>query len=374
MNIGEATMKETTLSAIRGKRVLVTGHTGFKGAWLTIWLCALGAEITGFSLESEYPDSIFNLSGLQRGIRHIVGDIRDAAALRSAFAQAKPQAVLHLAAQPLVLRAYQDPRTTYDVNVLGTLNVLEEIRACDDCRAGIIITSDKCYENREWVYGYREDDRLGGADIYSSSKGCAELLVSAYRQTYLPVRDYNRHGKLLITARAGNVLGGGDRAAHRIVPDCIRALTSDEAITLRHPQAVRPWQHVLDPLHGYLLLLARAIEGDAACSGAWNFGPDFDGLVTVEQLVQKVITAWGSGRYACSIHDTGIHESGLLNLDSCKARHHLGWRPVWGVDQTVQKTVAWYKNEADADILALCIAQIRDHVTGFIETTADQRP
>ena len=360
-------MTESILNVIRGKRVLVTGHTGFKGAWLTIWLCALGAEVTGFSLESEYPNSVFNLSGLQRGIRHIIGDIRDTAALHAAFTQARPEAVLHLAAQPLVRRAFEDPRTTYDVNVLGTLNVLEEMRTCEDCRAGIIITSDKCYENNEWVYGYRENDRLGGADIYSSSKGCAELLVNAYRQTYLPAREYNRHRKLLITARAGNVLGGGDWAEHRIVPDCIRALMSDEAIILRRPQAVRPWQHVLDPLHGYLLLLARAIEGDVACTGAWNFGPDFDGLITVERLVEKLIAAWGSGSYACSIHDDGIRESGLLNLDSCKARHYLGWQPVWGIDETIKKTVEWYKKDTDSDMLALCLAQIRDHINSFLE-------
>lgn len=357
-------MTSSELSLLSGKRILVTGHTGFKGSWLTIWLCALGAEVTGYSLESEHPNGVFELSDIRRSIRHIVGDIRDTAALHAAFEQARPDAVLHLAAQPLVLRAWRDPRATYDVNVLGALNVLEELRACDSCCAGIIVTSDKCYDNKEWIYGYRETDRIGGSDMYSSSKGCAELLVHAYRHTYLPSEDYDRHGKLLMTVRAGNVLGGGDWAENRIVPDCIRSLAAKETILLRRPQAVRPWQHVLDPLKGYLLLLTRALAGDSVVSGAWNFGPDFSGLVTVEQLVQKLIAAWGSGNYTCPENSSTVPESGLLNLDSCKAQHFLGWRPVWDVDATVAKTVQWYKNYASSNVLALCLSQIGEYMGG----------
>ncbi len=349
---------------LSGKRILVTGHTGFKGAWLTIWLCALGAEVTGYSLEPEYLNGVFALSGVQRSIRHITGDIRDAEALHAAFCASQPDAVLHLAAQPLVLRAYRDPRYTYDVNVMGTLNVLEEIRKCSSCRAGLIITSDKCYENREWFYGYRETDRIGGSDIYSSSKGCCELLVHAWRHTYLPEEDYATHGKLLITARAGNVLGGGDWAQDRIVPDCIRAFSASKAITLRRPQSVRPWQHVLDPLMGYLKLTVRALNGDASVSGAWNFGPDQSGLVTVEQLVQKLIAAWGGGHYTSDPDLSHVPETGLLNLDSGKARQLLGWQPIWSVDDTVQKTVEWYKNYASSNVLALCLSQIGEYMRG----------
>ena len=356
-------MTASKLDVLNGKRILVTGHTGFKGAWLTIWLCALGAKVTGFSLEPEYPNGVFVRSGIQHSIRHIIGDIRDTAALHNAFEAARPDAVLHLAAQPLVLRSYLDPRTTYETNVMGTLNVLEEIRASENCRVGILITSDKCYENNEWIYGYRETDRIGGKDMYSSSKGCAELLVSAYRHTYLAENGYARHGKLLVTARAGNVLGGGDWAENRIVPDCIRALQSGEIITLRRPRAVRPWQHVLDPLAGYLLLTVKALEGDVSVPGAWNFGPDAGSLVTVEALVQKLIAFWGGGNYICDENGSPVPESGLLSLDSSKARHYLGWRPTWGLGETVKKTVDWYKNNASSDVLALCLSQIRDYLT-----------
>jgi CDP-glucose 4,6-dehydratase len=357
-------MTASDLGVLNGKRILVTGHTGFKGTWLTIWLCALGAKVTGFALEPEYPDGVFARSGIQRSVRHIVGDIRDTATLHNAFEAARPDAVLHLAAQPLVLRSYRDPRATYETNVMGTLNVLEEIRASEHCRAGILITSDKCYENNEWVYGYRETDRIGGSDIYSSSKGCAELLVHAYRHTYLPVERYEKHGKLLVTTRAGNVLGGGDWAENRIVPDCIRALNAGETIMLRRPQAVRPWQHVLDPLAGYLLLASKALEGDVSVSGAWNFGPDADSLISVESLVQKIIAVWGSGNYVCDESGSTVPESGLLSLDSSKARQYLGWRPVWGLNDTVKKTVEWYKNNASSDALALCLSQIRDYLDG----------
>ncbi len=357
-------MTATNLEQLSGKRILVTGHTGFKGAWLTIWLCALGADVTGFSLEPEYPDGVFALSGVHRSIRHIIGDIRDNDALHAAFREAQPDAVLHLAAQPLVLRAYRDPRSTYDVNVMGTLNVLEELRRSDTCRAAVLITSDKCYENREWVYGYRETDRIGGSDIYSSTKGCCELLAHAWRHTYLPAEEYAAHSKLIVTARAGNVLGGGDWAADRIVPDCMRSLLAGETITLRRPQAVRPWQHVLDPLMGYLLLTARALSGDVSVSGAWNFGPDPGGLVCVEQLVKRLIGAWGSGEYVCDENASQVSETSLLNLDSGKARHFLGWRSVWGVDATVQKTVEWYKNYGSSDVLALCLSQIGEYMNG----------
>ncbi len=345
-------------SILHGKNILVTGHTGFKGSWLCLWLCALGANVIGYSLENNHPEGNFSLCGLKERMTHIVADIRDPLCLRKAFHCFRPDAVIHLAAQPIVRNAFADPRYTYDVNVMGTLNVLEQLRESESCQAGIFITSDKCYDNKEWIWGYRETDRLGGADIYSSSKGCAELLIHSYRHSY--PADFGPGGKRLITARAGNVLGGGDWGDYRILPDCIRALRNGEKIVLRNPIAIRPWQHVLEPLSGYLLLLSGALSHDEVCTGAWNFGPDFDNVASVEKLVQKVIEAWGGGSYTCK-KANGLPESELLNLDNCKARYYLGWIPVWDIDTTVRKTIAWYKNSANTDIVALCEHQIKEY-------------
>lgn len=355
-------MDENRFKAIKGRNILVTGHTGFKGSWLCLWLCRLGANVTGYSLENENPLSNFALTGLKHRMTHIIGDIRDRDSLKKAFEIARPDAVLHLAAQPLVREAITEPHYTYDVNVMGTLNVLEQIKACDTCEAGIIITSDKCYDNKEWVWGYRENDRLGGSDIYSSSKGCAEILVNAYRHSF--PAHIGPGGKLLVTARAGNVLGGGDWADFRIVPDCIRALRAGKTIALRNPQAVRPWQHVLEPLSGYLMLLDKALKKDESIAGGWNFGPDYDNAITVEQLVQKVIDAWGGGDYVCEKSGDNI-ESNMLNLDTCKARRYLGWSPVWAIGNTIAKTISWYKNSAESDTAALCLCQINEYMNSM---------
>ncbi len=343
---------------IRGKRILLTGHTGFKGSWMATWLLSLGALVTGYSLENEDQGSNFIRSGIKNKMGHIIGDIRDEKKLCNVFLSARPDAVIHMAAQPIVKHSFFDPRYTYDVNVMGTLNVLEQFRKSESCRAAVIITSDKCYENNEWVWGYRENDRIGGSDIYSSSKGCAELLVSSYRRSFLDEADYQKHGKLLITARAGNVIGGGDWADYRIVPDCIRSLLTGEDICIRNPEATRPWQHVLDPLFGYLLLLKKAFEGDVSSSGAWNFGPDFLSVVTVMQLVGKLISAWGSGEYSCIKPSISIPESGFLNLDSSKAKSRLNWQPIWDIDTAIEKTVEWYRNFKDVDVYSMCKDQI----------------
>ncbi len=355
-------MNKKRFGVINGKNILVTGHTGFKGSWLCLWLCQLGANITGFSLDNNDPRSNFILTGLKDRITHIIGDIRDTDNLTRAFEVARPDAVLHLAAQPIVRHAFADPHYTYDVNVMGTLNVLEQIKACDTCGSGLIITSDKCYDNKEWVWGYREIDRLGGSDIYSSSKGCAEILVNAYRHSF--PAHFGSGRKLLATARAGNVIGGGDWGDFRIVPDCIRALSASKPIVLRYPQAVRPWQHVLEPLSGYLMLLKKALEKNESIVGGWNFGPDSENAITVEQLVRKVINAWGGGEYTCEDSDI-MPESNLLSLNTCKARRYLGWVPVWDIDTSIDKTVAWYKNSADADVAALCLDQINDYMKGM---------
>ena len=356
------------LSIIEGKNILVTGHTGFKGSWLCQWLLMLGANVSGYSLGNDNYESNFALCGIEKEINHITADVRDPVCLSKAFRFCRPDAVLHLAAQPIVRKAYADPRYTYEVNVMGTLNVLEQIRESESCCTGIIITSDKCYENKEWVWGYRETDRLGGTDIYSSSKGCAELLVHAYCHSYPDA--FGAAGKRLVTARAGNVLGGGDWGDSRILPDCIRSLRSGGEIVLRNPEAIRPWQHVLEPLSGYLLLLADSLRGQDR-SGAWNFGPGFDNVITVEKLVQKVIAAWGNGVYRCE-KTPGMPESTLLNLNTCKARYHLQWSPIWDIDTTVNETVRWYrhlnhadKNSAGEDIRALCMEQIEKYTNGF---------
>lgn len=351
-------MQEDIQGVIKGKNILVTGHTGFKGAWLCIWLSMLGANVTGFSLDDAHPQGVFTLTGLSRRMHHLTGDIRNSAALLRAFEQAKPDAVMHLAAQPIVHHAIADPLHTFDVNVMGTLHVIECFRASESCKAAIIITSDKCYENKEWVYGYRETDRLGGADIYSASKGCAELLVHAYRHSY--PASFKHGTKLLVTTRAGNVIGGGDQADYRIVPDSIRTLKAGEPIVLRSPNSVRPWQHVLEPLSGYLKLLARALSGDHSISGAWNFGPLPDSNITVEALTQRIIKAWGEGAYQYS-NEYDMPESALLSLDSAKARHYLDWSPVWDIDTTIKKTVEWYKMCLEADTFTLCTDQIKDY-------------
>ncbi len=347
---------------IRGKKILVTGHTGFKGAWLAIWLDAIGADVIGYSLENQNESSIFKLARLEKRIKHYVGDIRDQEKLGHVFKVMRPDAVVHLAAQALVQESYKAPHNTFEVNTMGTLNILEQIRNSKSCNAGIIITSDKCYENREMISGYRETDLLGGADIYSSSKACTELLVKAYRHSFFELSEYDKHNKLLITARAGNVIGGGDWADFRIVPDCIRALLKNEKIVIRNQNAIRPWQHVLEPLFGYMMLLNRALKKDKSSSGAWNFGPNFENIIPVIKLVEKIFSRWGHGKCLteCDASNYG-YESSFLNLDSSKAKQYLKWYPIWDIDQTVQKTVEWYKAYKQTDVYTLCLNQINNY-------------
>ncbi len=326
------------LSALRGKRVLVTGHTGFKGSWLCVALNELGANITGYALPPERSDSHFNLLGLDKVIRHIEADIRDYDKLQQVFTDFKPEIVFHLAAQALVRRSYDEPKLTFDTNVCGSVNVLEAVRNTASVKSFVYITSDKCYVNREWEWGYRENDELGGHDPYSASKAAAELVFSAYQNSF-----FARRAELgAASTRAGNVIGGGDWARDRIVPDCIRSLQDKKSIILRSPESTRPWQHVMEPLSGYLLLAARMCEDSKKYSSAWNFGPRSNEIRTVKELATKIVEQWGSGKIEIDARAPAFHEAGLLHLNCDKAHQLLGWRPRWDFEQTVKQTVRWY--------------------------------
>lgn len=323
-------------AAYRGRRVLVTGHTGFKGSWLCLWLNALGAEITGLALDPTSQPNHWELLDLP--IDDNRADIRDEAAVGRIFADAEPEIVFHLAAQPLVRRSYHEPIATWATNVMGTAHVLEAVRKTPGVRGAVIVTTDKCYENREWPWAYREDDRLGGHDPYSASKAGAELVAASYRSAFLRDSD----SPLVATARGGNVIGGGDWSEDRLIPDLVRSLAADEPLIIRSPQATRPWQHVLDCLSGYLLVGQRIVAGDAGCAQAWNFGPDQQGNRTVEQVLGDLARDWPAVTWEVT-SSPQPHEAGLLQLDSAKAKAHLRWRPVWDYEQSIRRTADWYR-------------------------------
>lgn len=322
---------------------MLTGHTGFKGSWLAFLLKEAGAEVLGYALPPEYPESHFELLGLARCVRHVEGDIRDAAKLAETMRSFAPEFVFHLAAQALVRRSYDDPKTTFDTNVGGSVNLLEAVRGCDSVRSLVFITSDKCYENVEWVWGYRESDRLGGHDPYSASKAAAEIVFSAYTRSFFS----HRPELGVASARAGNVIGGGDWAADRIVPDCIRALRNGQPIRLRNPGATRPWQHVLEPLAGYLLLATRLIDTPSAFSDAWNFGPPSSDVRTVHDVAERIVARFGTGSIEIEAADSKQHEARLLQLNCDKAQQLLGWRSHWAFEQTMAATAGWYKDVLD---------------------------
>jgi CDP-glucose 4,6-dehydratase len=323
-----------------GKRVLITGHTGFKGSWLSLWLARLGAEVEGFALSPPTDPSCFEAAGVGRHIQSHIGDIRDADAVLRQFQRQQPEIVFHLAAQPLVRLSHRDPVGTYLTNVMGTVHVLDAARRTGSARVIVAVTSDKCYENREQLWGYREHDAMGGYDPYSSSKGCAELVAAAYRRSYFESPDRER--TRLATARAGNVIGGGDWAEDRLVPDCLRALGRGETIVLRRPNAVRPWQHVMEPLAGYLTLAQKLWQGDRGVTSAYNFGPYDSEIQPVSAIVGKLVDLWGSGAWKVEPSDD-LHEAGLLALDSTLARTELGWRPRLSVPDALALTVEWFR-------------------------------
>lgn len=353
-------------NVFHGKKILITGHTGFKGSWLSIWLKELGATVIGYSLDPKNKKDNFNLTNLKNDIIDVRGDIRDYNKLNKLFKEYQPEIVFHLAAQPLVKYSYEHPKDTYDINVMGTMNILESIRLHESTKIGIIVTSDKCYENNEWVWGYRENDPMGGHDLYSSSKGCCELLISSYRNSYFPEKKYEHHKKIIASVRAGNVIGGGDWSIGRIIPDCIRALESNQEIFIRNTNAVRPWQHVLEPLSGYLLLAEKILTDGVLFSGAWNFGPKLNNIVSVKELVTGMIKSWGCGNWISSnVNSEEFHEATFLNLDISKAKFKLNWEPKWSLQQTLDHTVDWYKNYkaySSTELRNLCVDQIKQYV------------
>ncbi len=355
--------------AFAGRRVLLTGHTGFKGAWLTLWLESLGARVTGFALPPATTPALFDELALAGRCEHVVGDVRDPAAVREVVRACRPEVVLHLAAQPLVRYSYDHPVETFATNVLGTAHVLEAVRRERLRCAVVVVSSDKCYQNREWPYGYREDDPMGGHDPYSASKGGTELVVSSYRSSFFPPERLAEHGVALASARAGNVIGGGDWALDRIVPDAVRSLCEGKPIPVRNPLAVRPWQHVLEPLGGYLLLAARLLgaPGDAArCCGPWNFGPSPESARPVRDVVAAAVASWGEGSWTEARQEGAPHEAGLLRLSIEKAVGQLGWRPRWDLEEAVARTVAWYRahhrGAGAEELRALALSQIRDYL------------
>jgi CDP-glucose 4,6-dehydratase len=343
----------------RDKRVFMTGHTGFKGSWLALWLQALGARVTGFALAPPTRPSLFEQAGVAAGMTSLAGDIRDLPALERALGEHRPEIVLHLAAQSLVRRSYAEPVETYHTNVLGTVHLLEAVRRTGGVRAVVNVTSDKCYRNREWPWGYRENEPMGGNDPYSSSKGCAELVTAAYRRSFLAAGGAGNGGTALASARSGNVIGGGDWSEHRLVPDIVRAFLDKRPAAIRMPHAVRPWQHVLDPLAGYLLLARRLWDDGAAFADGWNFGPSPGEEGPVSSIVERIAALWGGGARWEFAPEEGQPEAATLRLDATRARLELGWRPRWPVDAALARTVEWYRAcGAGADLQALTLAQI----------------
>lgn len=338
-----------------GRRVFLTGHTGFKGSWLSLWLQKMEAEVTGFALEPSTNPSLFTEARVDAGMTSIIGDIRDPEALKRALVDAEPEIVIHMAAQPLVRASYDDPVGTYATNVMGTVHLLEAIRLASGVRACCIVTTDKCYENREWVWGYRENEAMGGYDPYSSSKGCAELVTSAYRRSF-----FRSEGSTAIASgRAGNVIGGGDWASDRLVPDILRAVERGAPILIRNPLAIRPWQHVLEPLSGYLLLCQFLWTNPAAAADAWNFGPRDDDAKPVQWIVERMCTLWGES--AAWTHDDSVqpYEARYLKLDISKARARLCWQPRWSLGEALESIVAWHRAWlSGVDMQSYCAAEL----------------
>lgn len=346
-----------------GKRVLVTGHTGFKGSWLCIWLHELGAEVVGVGLEPYSEKDNFVLSGIGSKIKaDIRADIRNGQKMKEIFAQYEPEIVFHLAAQPLVRLSYDEPVMTWETNVMGTINIMEAIRTTKSVRVGVMITTDKCYENRETNHAYTEDEPFGGYDPYSSSKGACEIAISSWRRSYMNAKDYEKHGKAIASVRAGNVIGGGDWALDRIIPDCIRALEAGQPIPIRNRKAVRPWQHVLEPLSGYMLLAMKMWEKPTEYCEGWNFGPRMDSVVPVWDVASKLIAHYGKGELKDMSDPNAVHEANLLMLDITKAGKRLDWTPRMDIDQCIALTADWYKRYRNENIYDLCIEEINSYI------------
>lgn len=337
----------------KGKRVFITGHTGFKGSWLAIWLEKLGAEVTGFALNPQTEHDNYVLSGIKNKINDLRGDIRDLQALKTAIDKYQPDIVFHLAAQPLVRLSYEIPIETYQTNLMGTINVMEAIRYSNCVKVGVMITTDKCYENKEHIWGYRENEAMGGYDPYSSSKGCCEIAINSWRRSF-----FIDEGKALVSVRAGNVIGGGDWALDRIVPDCIRAIEAGKDIEIRSPKAVRPWQYVLEPLRGYLEVARRAWEEPQKYSEGWNFGPKLESVCSVWDIATLLSQSYGAGKLVDVSERKSVHEASILLLDITKAKFKLGWEPFLDIRDTIEFTAEWYKRYRTENVYDLCIEQI----------------
>jgi CDP-glucose 4,6-dehydratase len=350
------------IKAYSGRRVLLTGHTGFKGAWMAQWLQQMGAAVTGFSLPPEGP-CLYDAIQLGNHVHGTMGDLRSKGDLARVFEDSRPEIVFHLAAQALVRRSYVDPLATFETNVMGTANLLDEARRHASVQAIVVVTSDKCYENREWIWPYREDESLGGADPYSASKGCAEIVTASFRRSFFQTSG----AAGIASCRAGNVFGGGDWAENRLIPDMARALSAGSEIVLRNPDSVRPWQHVLEPVRGYLMTGARLLEQDRSVAEAWNFGPAPDSELRVIEVARMMLAHWGEGSLRVDIDPNAPHEARLLRLDSSKSAYGLGWRPAISLDEGIRLTVEWYRHAKDqpASLRDLTIRQIADYQKRF---------
>lgn len=360
MELRKGTMENMDINSAfwAGRRVFLTGHTGFKGSWLSLWLQELGASVTGFSLPPPTEPSLFHVARVEDKMRSLTGDIRDLEALRTAISSDEPEVIIHMAAQSLVRYSYTNPVETYATNVLGTVHVLEAARQVSSVRAIVNVTSDKCYENKEWVWGYRETEPMGGFDPYSSSKGCSELVTSAYRRSFM------HQAKIaLASARAGNVIGGGDWSTDRLIPDILRSIEAGKAVPIRSPKSIRPWQHVLEPLRGYLLLAEKLYKvGDNFADG-WNFGPSEEDAKPVEWIVNELTQLWGEGAKWEKDSREHPHEAGYLRLDCSKAHALLGWRPRWSLAETLKAIVNWHRSYLNGtDMREYSIEQIRSYI------------
>jgi len=342
-----------------GKRVLITGHTGFKGSWLSIWLHELGAEVVGVGLEPYTDKDNFVLSGIGGKIRaDLRADIRDAQAVQQIFDTYQPEIVFHLAAQPLVRYSYDEPVMTWETNVMGTIHVMEAFRKCPSTKVAVMITTDKCYENREQHHAYTEDEPMGGYDPYSSSKGADEIAISSWRRSFMNPAEYEKHGKAIASVRAGNVIGGGDWAKDRIIPDCIRAIEAGEPIKIRNRHAVRPWQYVLEPLRGYMMLAKKMWEEPTAYCEGWNFGPNMDAVVPVWDVATMLVQSYGQGSLLDQTDPSAVHEANLLMLDITKAYQRLGWTPKMTTEECIALTADWYKRYTAEEAYTICIEEI----------------
>ena len=361
-------------SVFAGRRIFLTGHTGFKGGWLALSLARLGASIRGYALDPSTETSLFEAARIGDLIDDVRGDVRDAAKLDKALREFDPEVVFHLAAQPLVRRSYADPVGTYATNVLGTAHLLESARTLRSLRAVVVVTTDKCYLNREWLWGYRETDPLGGHDPYSSSKACTEILCASYRSSFFPPEDLARHKVGLATARAGNVIGGGDWSEDRLIPDLIRGFIRSEPVPIRRPLSVRPWQHVLEPIAGYLSLAERLLDGDKHFAEAWNFGPGDDDAWPVELIATAMAQRWGEGAIWFQDGDGSVHEAGILKLDSSKARAELNWHTRLRLEVALEWLVDWYRAwQGGADMQSFTLSQIAMYETAGNTRNRDGR-